>query len=65
MTTPSLDALRSFAAGLRANDVQGDFPKAVTLFEDAIAKDSTFAAAYVQLAFTLGNANLQPARQTR
>src|SRR5829696_5100752 len=63
VTTSSLDALRSFAAGLRANDVEGDFPKATTLFEDAIAKDSTFAAAYVQLAFTLGNANLQPARQ--
>jgi tetratricopeptide (TPR) repeat protein len=63
VTTSSIDALRSFAAGLRANDVEGDFPKATTLFEDAIAKDSTFAAAYVQLAFTLGNANLQPARQ--
>ena len=62
VTTTSLDALRSFAAGLRANDVEGDFPKATTLFEDAIAKDSTFAAAYLQLAFTLGNANLQPAR---
>src|SRR5215213_3141916 len=35
VTTSSLDALRSFAAGLRANDVEGDFPKATTLFEDA------------------------------
>jgi tetratricopeptide (TPR) repeat protein len=39
------------------------FPKATTLFEDAIAKDSGFAAAYVQLAYTLGNAGLQPGRQ--
>ena len=63
VATSSLDALRSYAAGLRANDVEGDFPKAIPLFEDAIAKDSGFAAAYVQLANTLGNARLQRARQ--
>jgi len=55
--------LKSFAAGLRANDVEGDFPKAIPLFEDAIAKDSGFAAAYVQLSNTLSNAGLQRARQ--
>ena len=63
VTTTSLDALRSFAAGLRANDVEGDYARAATLFEDAIAKDSGFAAAYIQLAYTLGNANVQPVRQ--
>jgi eukaryotic-like serine/threonine-protein kinase len=63
VTTSSLDALRSFAAGLRANDVDGDFARAATLFEDAIAKDSGFAAAYIQLAYSLGNAGVQPARQ--
>jgi len=63
VTTTSLEALRSFAAGLRANDVQGDYPKAIALFEDAIAKDSTFAAAYMQLAFSLGSARLQPQRR--
>jgi eukaryotic-like serine/threonine-protein kinase len=63
VTTSSLDALRSFAAALRANDVEGDYPKAITLFEDAIAKDSNFALAYVQLAYSLGNAGLQNARR--
>jgi eukaryotic-like serine/threonine-protein kinase len=63
VTTSSLDALRSFAAGLRANDVEGDYLKAIPLFEDAIAKDTTFAAAYVQLSYSLGNARLQPARR--
>jgi len=63
VATSSIDALRSYAAGLRANDVEGDFPKAIPLFEDAIAKDSGFAAAYVQLANTLSNAGLQRARQ--
>jgi tRNA A-37 threonylcarbamoyl transferase component Bud32/tetratricopeptide (TPR) repeat protein/TolB-like protein len=63
VTTSSLDALRSFAAGLRANDIDGDFARAATLFEDAIAKDSGFAAAYIQLAYSLSNAGVQPARQ--
>src|SRR5688572_12464984 len=56
VTTSSLDALRAFAAGLRANDVLGEPAKAVTLFEDAIAKDSGFAAAYVQLAYSAASA---------
>jgi tRNA A-37 threonylcarbamoyl transferase component Bud32/tetratricopeptide (TPR) repeat protein len=63
VTTRSLDALRAFAAALRANDVEGDFPKAISLFQEAIAKDSGFAAAYVQLAYSLGNAGLQPRRR--
>jgi eukaryotic-like serine/threonine-protein kinase len=63
VTTSSLEALRAYAAGLRANDVDGDFPKAIGLFEDAIAKDSGFASAYVQLSYSLGNARLQSARQ--
>ena len=63
VTTPSLEALRAFAAGVRANDVEGDYTKAIGLFEEAIAKDSGFAAAYVQLTHSLGNARLQPARQ--
>ena len=62
VTTSSLDALRAYAAGLRANDVEGDYLKAVSFFEEAIAKDSGFAAAYVQLAYSLGNARIQPAR---
>jgi tRNA A-37 threonylcarbamoyl transferase component Bud32/TolB-like protein len=65
VTTSSLDALRAFAAGLRANDVEGDYPKAIALFEQAIAKDSGFAAAYVQLNYSLGNARVQPARRHR
>jgi tetratricopeptide (TPR) repeat protein/tRNA A-37 threonylcarbamoyl transferase component Bud32 len=63
VTTSSLDALRSFAAGLRANDVEGDYLKAIPLFEEAITKDSTFAAAYVQLAYSLGNAAIRTSRR--
>ena len=63
VTTSSLDALRSFAAGLRANDVEGDYTRAISLFEEAIAKDTGFAAAYVQLAYSLGNAGIRTPRR--
>jgi tetratricopeptide (TPR) repeat protein len=63
VTTASLGALRSYAAGLHANDIQGDYPTAIQYFHDAIRQDSTFVMAYVQLAYsllTLGG----PGRQT-
>ena len=63
VTTPSLDALRAYTGGLRANDVEGDYPKAIGLFEEAIARDSNFATAYMQLAYSLGNARLQAPRR--
>ena len=53
VTTGSLDALKSYAAGLHANDIQGDYPAAIQYFRDAIGKDSSFAMAYVQLAYSI------------
>ena len=53
VTTGSLGALRSYAAGLRANDIQGDYPAAIQDFHEAIRQDTTFAMAYVQLAYSL------------
>ena len=53
VSTASLGALRSYAAGLRANDVQGDPATAVQLFQEAIRQDSNFVMAYVQLAYSL------------
>ena len=53
VTTASLGALRSYAAGLHANDVVGDYRTAVQNFRDAIKQDSTFAMAHVQLAYSL------------
>jgi len=53
VTTGSLGALRSYAAGLRANDIQADYPAAIQDFHEAIRQDSTFAMAYVQLAYSL------------
>lgn len=53
VTTASLGALRSYAAGLTANDIQADYPAAIQYFRDAIRQDSSFAMAYVQLAYSL------------
>ena len=53
VTTGSLGALKSYAAGLRANDIQGDYPTAIQFFHDAIRQDSAFAMAHVQLAYSL------------
>ncbi|HKV52764.1 MAG TPA: protein kinase [Gemmatimonadaceae bacterium] len=53
VTTASLGALKSYAAGLVANDIQGNYPAAIQDFRDAIAQDSTFAMAYVQLGYSL------------
>jgi eukaryotic-like serine/threonine-protein kinase len=53
VSTASLGALRSYAAGLHANDVLGDYQGAIDYFHDAIRQDSNFAMAYVQLAFSL------------
>ena len=50
-TTPSLEALQNYTAGLSEME-QGQFLAAVPLFERAIALDSNFAMAY----FMLGNA---------
>ncbi|HEY2895634.1 MAG TPA: protein kinase [Gemmatimonadaceae bacterium] len=53
VSTASLGALRSYAAGLRANDIVGDYQGAIDYFHDAIRQDSNFAMGYVQLAFSL------------
>ncbi|HEX5438345.1 MAG TPA: hypothetical protein VFW98_14410, partial [Gemmatimonadaceae bacterium] len=53
VTTASLGALKSYAAGLQANDIRGDYLTAIQDFRDAIAQDSTFAMAYVQLAYSM------------
>ncbi len=56
-TTSSLDALRKYAQGVRANDVEGDYLKAVGLLREAVALDSSFGIAYRKLAVALSNAS--------
>ena len=53
-TTSSLEALRKYSEGARANDVDGDFASAVRLLREAVAIDSTFALAWRKLGIALG-----------
>jgi tetratricopeptide (TPR) repeat protein len=50
VTTSSLDALRKYAEGVRASDIERNVPRAVTLLKEAIALDSSFAMAWRKLA---------------
>ena len=58
VTTSSLDALRKEVESNRANNVEGDYPKAARLAREAIALDSTFAMAYRSLGVAARNAHM-------
>ena len=59
VTTASLPALKLYAAGMRAfND--GDYAKAVDLFKQSVALDSTFAMAWRKLAVSYTNSGMSP-----
>jgi len=59
VTTPSLEALRKYVAGVHANDFEGDYPKAISLLTEAVSLDTTFAMAYRKLGVALGNNNVR------
>src|SRR5437899_4322254 len=56
VTTRSVEALRKYSQGVRASDAV-DMTRAVTLLEEAIALDTTFAMAYRTLAVVLSNSD--------
>jgi tRNA A-37 threonylcarbamoyl transferase component Bud32/tetratricopeptide (TPR) repeat protein len=55
VTTSSLEALRAYSAGNRANNVENDPVKAVRLWREATRLDTSFAAAWSGLATGLSN----------
>jgi tetratricopeptide (TPR) repeat protein len=55
VTTSSLEALRKYTAGAYANDVEGDWPKAIELLQEAVAQDTGFAMAWRKLAAAHAN----------
>jgi serine/threonine-protein kinase len=55
VTTASLPALRQYSAAVRAGDHEGDFAKAVTHLEQAVALDTGFAMAYRTLGMYAAN----------
>ncbi len=54
-TTSSLEALRKYSEAVRANDVDGDYERAVRAAREAVKLDSTFALAWRKLAVALTN----------
>ncbi|HUQ83554.1 MAG TPA: tetratricopeptide repeat protein, partial [Gemmatimonadaceae bacterium] len=62
VSTPSLGALQKYVGGVRAIELEGDFPKGAALLEEAIALDSGFAMAYRKLATELRNRDMSRAR---
>jgi tetratricopeptide (TPR) repeat protein len=61
--TPSLDALRKYAEGVRLNDVDSDFGGAIAPLEDAVRIDTAFAAAWRKLGIVYLNADMPRDRQ--
>jgi tetratricopeptide (TPR) repeat protein len=55
VTTPSLEALKKYVQANRLTIIQGDFPKAEALLQEAIALDTAFAMAYRKLAVEYNN----------
>jgi len=58
VTTGSLDALRKYSEGARANAMESNPAKAAELLREAVAIDSTFASAWRLLAAAMSNARL-------
>ena len=55
VSTASLEALRKYADGSRAMDIESDPAKSIALLKEAVAIDSTFAMAWRKLAVSYGN----------
>ncbi len=60
VTTPSLDALRKYVAGSRAMDIEGDYPRAISLLQQAVQVDTAFAMAYRKLGVAHRNSGIGP-----
>jgi tetratricopeptide (TPR) repeat protein len=61
-TTASLDALRMYSQAVRAIEVESRPDKGITLLEEAVALDSSFAMAWRKLGIALGNRGEEPSR---
>jgi tetratricopeptide (TPR) repeat protein len=63
VTTSSLEALRIYARAGRIVREEGDYLRALPLYEEATRLDSTFAMAYRAIGVMLGNMEIQRARR--
>jgi tRNA A-37 threonylcarbamoyl transferase component Bud32/tetratricopeptide (TPR) repeat protein len=55
VTTGSLEALRKYTEGERAENIEGNRPKAIALLREAVAIDTSFAEGWRKLGMTLSN----------
>ena len=62
VTTSSLEALRKYAEGVRAAEIEVDYPKAIGLLREAVALDSNFAMAWRKLGVSLSNSGMPRAQ---
>ena len=62
VTTGDLEALRLYTRAAKAIEVDGDTDRGIALLEEAIARDTAFAAAYRKLGVTLRNTDSQRSR---
>jgi tetratricopeptide (TPR) repeat protein len=58
VTTASLEALKKYGEGVRANDIESAWAQAVVPLREAVAIDSTFAMAWRKLAVAMSNAGM-------
>jgi tetratricopeptide (TPR) repeat protein len=65
VTTSSLEALQKYSQALRAVYTLGEVDRGIDLLEEAILLDTTFAAAYSELATALSNRREERARAVR
>jgi DNA-binding SARP family transcriptional activator/tetratricopeptide (TPR) repeat protein len=65
VTTSSLQALRKYSQAEEVFRREGDSPAVITLLEDAIALDTTFAMAYRALGMALARSGAQHGRQAK
>ncbi|MEO6878570.1 MAG: protein kinase [Gemmatimonadaceae bacterium] len=61
VTTASLEALRAYSAGSRANNVENDPIKAIRLWREATRLDTSFAEAWTGVALGMGNMGMPQA----
>jgi tetratricopeptide (TPR) repeat protein/tRNA A-37 threonylcarbamoyl transferase component Bud32 len=62
-TTSSLEALRKYTQGSRLMDREANQSRAIELFDEAVAIDTTFAAAYRKLGSALSNLGREPTKR--
>jgi eukaryotic-like serine/threonine-protein kinase len=63
VTTSSLEALRTYSRAIRIAEREGEILRAITLLEDAVARDPSFAMAHRKIGVLLSNLGVERHRR--